>query len=1469
MKFFTRSRFNFVNNKRLSMLFLLVSLFLLISGKGWTQPIVDFTVSSTTVCSGSSIIFTDNTLNITGSALYNWNFGTGATPATATTVGPHTVTYTGSGIVTVRLDVTDDAGSGFIEKTITVYVIPTIISVTPGSVCGTGIVTLGATSSAGTINWYSASTGGSSLGTGTSFTTPTISITTTYYVDATIGTCTTASRAPVVATVNTIPTITSVTPGSVCGSGTVILGAASSAGTINWYSASTGGSSLGTGTSFTTPTISITTTYYVDATIGTCTTASRAPVVATVNTIPTITSVTPGSVCGSGTVILGAASSAGTINWYSASTGGSSLGTGTSFTTPTISVTTTYYVDATTGTCTTASRTPVVATVNTIPTITSVTPGSVCGSGTVILGAASSAGTINWYSASTGGSSLGTGTSFTTPSLSVTTTYYVDATTGTCTTASRTPVVATVNTIPTITSVTPGSVCGTGTVTLGATSSAGTINWYSASTGGSSLGTGTSFTTPTISVTTTYYVDATIGTCTTASRTPVVATVNTIPTITSVTPGSVCGSGTVILGAASSAGTINWYSASTGGSSLGAGTSFTTPTISITTTYYVDATTGTCTTASRTPVVATVNTIPTITSVTPGSVCGSGTVILGAASSSGTINWYSASTGGSSLGTGTSFTTPSISVTTTYYVDATTGTCTTASRTPVVATVNAIPTITNVTHGSVCGTGTVTLGATSSAGTINWYSASTGGSSLGTGTSFTTPTISVTTSYYVDATLGTCTTGSRTPVVATVNTMPTITGVTPGSVCGSGTVTLGATSSAGTINWYSAATGGTSLGTGTSFTTPSISVTTTYYVDATLGTCTSTPRTSVIATVNPLPVPTLTSSDADNIICAGASVTFTAGGGTNYNFFVGGVSVQNSTINTFTTTSLINGQLYVIVTNSAGCSATSASIHNTVNPLPFIFISAGPTCAPDLQTYSLTVVVSTGTVTSTLGTVTLTGVNTWTIAAIAKGTNVTVTVTDAGGCQNSIAITAPNCDCPVIAPPVSGGNKSYCSGGTIPALTATVLGGETIDWYDSSSGGTLLLSGSLSYTPTAVGTFYAATRNIATTCVSSTRTAIILTMNPLPTPTLTSSDADNIICTGTSVTFTAGGGTSYNFRVGGVSVQTGTSATYTTSTLTTGQVVDVIVTNSNGCTATSGGITTTVNPLPIPTIISSDADNSFCAGTSVTFTGSGGTNYNFRVEGVSVQNGTSATYVTSTLLNTYFVDVIVTDANGCAATSPGISNTVYSVPVPTLTSSDPDNIFCSGTSITFNAGGGTMYNFRVGGASVQDGTESRYITNSLTDGQVLDVIVTIPNGCSATSAGITNSVITSPVADAGSDGDECDLDFTFKAVPSIGAGTWTKTSGPGTPTYNPSPNSPTATVTVSQYGAYTFTWTEVNNTCSSSASVNVNFNQAPKANPGPGGNNCGPDFYFKALPSIGIGTWSKISGPGTATYLTF
>ncbi|MFA5973632.1 MAG: GEVED domain-containing protein [Lentimicrobiaceae bacterium] len=170
-------------------------------------------------------------------------------------------------------------------------------------------------------------------------------------------------------------------------------------------------------------------------------------------------------------------------------------------------------------------------------------------------------------------------------------------------------------------------------------------------------------------------------------------------------------------------------------------------------------------------------------------------------------------------------------------------------------TVNSIPTITGTTPGSTCGSGTVTLDAAASAGTINWYAASIGGASLGTGTSYTTPSLSATKTYYVDATNNGCTTATRTSVVATVNTIPTPPGTTGGFICIGSTATLSASGavSGQFYKWYNAASGGTLLKTSSNnldntYTTPVLASTTDYWVSILSGGACESSRTLVTAT---------------------------------------------------------------------------------------------------------------------------------------------------------------------------------------------------------------------------------------------------------------------------------------------------------------------------------------------------------------------------------------------------------------------------------------------------------------------------------------------------------------------------------------------------------------------------------------------------------------------------------------------
>ena len=106
------------------------------------------------------------------------------------------------------------------------------------------------------------------------------------------------------------------------------------------------------------------------------------------------------------------------------------------------------------------------------------------------------------------------------------------------------------------------------------------------------------------------------------------------------------------------------------------------------------------------------------------------------------------------------------------------------------------------------------------------------------------------------------------------------------------------------------------------------------------------------------------------------------------------------------------------------------------------------------------------------------------------------------------------------------------------------------------------------------------------TCITgstATSNEITTRVNPMETPSvsITSNDADNNICQGTSVTFTAapingGNSPSYQWKVNGSNVGSN-SANFTTSSLTNRDQVEVVITSHVSCltttTATSNSIT--------------------------------------------------------------------------------------------------------------------------------------------------------------------------------------------------------------------------------------------------------------------------------------------------------
>lgn len=157
----------------------------------------------------------------------------------------------------------------------------------------------------------------------------------------------------------------------------------------------------------------------------------------------------------------------------------------------------------------------------------------------------------------------------------------------------------------------------------------------------------------------------------------------------------------------------------------------------------------------------------------------------------------------------------------------------------------------------------------------------TGGTTVTTGTkpfTLNTPALTPSTNYefYVRAICGPNDTSLWTPATAfttTCNAPPILT--TKDSFnCGPGAVTLAATTTAGNnIKWYANLTGGPALATANTYTTPSISATTTYYIAAASGTCETSPRQAVVATIRPIPTVNIGN---DTTICPGITYTLNA-----------------------------------------------------------------------------------------------------------------------------------------------------------------------------------------------------------------------------------------------------------------------------------------------------------------------------------------------------------------------------------------------------------------------------------------------------------------------------------------------------------------------------------------------------------------------------------------------------------------
>ncbi|MNK15916.1 hypothetical protein D3C87_340710 [compost metagenome] len=228
--------------------------------------------------------------------------------------------------------------------------------------------------------------------------------------------------------------------------------------------------------------------------------------------------------------------------------------------------------------------------------------------------------------------------------------------------------------------------------------------------------------------------------------------------------------------------------------------------------------------------------VPVLTAETAYTVCSDTEFTLSAASEGNTINWFASDTSTDILFTGSDFVIPALTEGASYWVNAVSPSGCASQRIEVVVSVNTRPdlTVENIAV-SICENTEAVLSASSSAGnSIAWYNSADAVESIASGEDFTTPVLTETTSYWVESSnpLTNCA-SKRIEVIVTVTPLPILTVDTTITICENTEAVLTAATEVGNvIVWYDSADAIESIASGSDFTTPVLTETTSYWVEA-------------------------------------------------------------------------------------------------------------------------------------------------------------------------------------------------------------------------------------------------------------------------------------------------------------------------------------------------------------------------------------------------------------------------------------------------------------------------------------------------------------------------------------------------------------------------------------------------------------------------------------------------------------
>lgn len=280
---------------------------------------------------------------------------------------------------------------------------------------------------------------------------------------------------------------------------------------------------------------------------------------------------------------------------------------------------------------------------------------------------------------------------------------------------------------------------------------------------------------------------------------------------------------------------------------------------------------------------------------------------------------------------------------------------------------------------------------------------------------------------------------------------------------------------------------------------------------------------------------------------------------------------------------------------------------------------------------------------------------------------------------------------------------------------STICAGQSVSYNSAgSTPGTYQWSFGAISTPTASGA-----TSVATYTAAGTYTTLLIasdacgslaaaqgTVTVKSNPVVTATPSSQTICSGTSITLSGGGASSYVWTGGvtnGVSFTPSGSLNYS-----------VTGTATNGCTSTAVA-SVVVNPTP--TVTANTSTNSVCAGSNVTLSGGGATSY---VWTGGVTNGVS--FVPSNT-NTY----TVTGTTGSCSNTAVVTVTVNNLPNVTATPSA--TTVCSGASISLSGSGASSYAWSGGisdGVSfIPSGTLNYTVTGTAANGCINTAVVPV------------------------------------------------------------------------------------------------------------------------------------------------